>query len=130
MEDGTTIVDLPRLHLNPILHINVSQNSRWLVTCGRDKKIVVTDWMSNTRLASLKDHSDMVTYSIFCKNDNYLFTASEDKTVNIYHTYNWKNILKLNAGFSIDFLEFSIDNSFLLAFSKYPNKEGSGCCFW
>lgn len=106
-EDGSLVVNIPKVHKNPILHINVSRSTKWVVTCGRDKRAIVTDWMSNTRLALLKDHEDAVTFGTFCKDDAYLFTASTDKKINMYNTYNWHRVYKFKAGFEVDFIEFS-----------------------
>ena len=75
--------------------------------------------MSNTRLALLKDHIDAVTFGTFCKDDAYLFTASLDKKINMYNTYNWHRVYRFKADFEVDFIEFSQDETYLVAFKSY-----------
>lgn len=44
IEDGTKIDEIPNIHKNSILQLLVTNDNRFIITCGRDKKIKIYDW--------------------------------------------------------------------------------------
>jgi WD40 repeat protein len=62
-----------------------------LITCSKDKKVKVWDWMNRECIAELSRHSDEVT-SIVLTTDlsqSILFSGDKIGTVIAWHTSNW-----------------------------------------
>lgn len=43
--DGSVVVNQTAMHTNYIKHILVTRNSQTVITCGKDKKVKVWDWI-------------------------------------------------------------------------------------
>ena len=44
LEDGTKVDEAKNIHNNPILQILVTNDNRYIITSGKDKKVKVYDW--------------------------------------------------------------------------------------
>ena len=64
-DDGTVIDEIPKMHNKPILQIIIKYDretkQQQMITCSKDKKIKVWDWMNKTLEKTLSKHSDEVT---------------------------------------------------------------------
>jgi WD40 repeat protein len=59
-----------------------------LITCAKDKKIKVWDWMNKSLIATLAQHTDEVTSIVLTSDTNksILFSASLDMKIIAWHT--------------------------------------------
>ena len=60
LEDGSKLSDIKFLHTNPILQILVTKDGKYIITCGRDKKIKVYDWNNEINYKTLSAHTGHV----------------------------------------------------------------------
>jgi len=45
IEDGTVISRKTKIHNNPILQILMTNDNKQIITCSKDKKVKVFDWV-------------------------------------------------------------------------------------
>lgn len=71
-------------HTAAILCIAASQDGKFVVTGGKDKKLIVWDANTLKPLKVFTQHRDAVTSLAFRRGTNQLYTASKDRTVKIW----------------------------------------------
>ena len=83
------------MHANSILEIIMKYDSekkqQTLITCAKDKKIKVWDWMNKECLVTLSEHSEAITSIVLTKDarQSMLFSGSLDMRVVAWDTTNW-----------------------------------------
>ena len=71
-------------HVDAILCVAASQDGKFVVTGGRDRRIVVWDAATLTPLRVFSQHRDAVTGLAFRRGTNQLYSASKDRTIKIW----------------------------------------------
>ncbi|KAG8875143.1 pre-rRNA processing protein [Tulasnella sp. 331] len=71
-------------HTDEVLGLAISSDGRWLVSGGKDRRVVVWDAKEMKWVKSFTGHKDGVTSLVFRKNTHQLFTASFDRTIKLY----------------------------------------------
>ncbi|KAI5862834.1 WD40 repeat-like protein [Durotheca rogersii] len=71
-------------HLADILCVAASQDGKFVVTGGADKRLIVYDAKSLKPLRVFTHHRDAVTGLAFRRGTNQLYSASKDRTVKIW----------------------------------------------
>lgn len=79
----------------------VSRDAKTVITCGRDKKIKVWDWIKIKLLASLTGHDDCVESIVLSSDEKLLYSASLDMKVILWSMYTYNQIFTLNADFPL-----------------------------
>ncbi|KAJ1558599.1 pre-rRNA processing protein [Nowakowskiella sp. JEL0078] len=72
-------------HTDNVLCMDVSSDSKYLVTGGRDKLIYVWSVADNKRIGSFKQHRDSISGLTFRKGTNQLYSSSFDRTVKLWN---------------------------------------------
>src|SRR5258708_3571175 len=85
LTDGTYMGSILQIHKNPILCILATKDKKCLITSGRDKKIKVTDWMSQKTIATLQPHKDIIQVIVLTPNQTYLISGADDNSVALFH---------------------------------------------
>ncbi|KAK3378491.1 WD40-repeat-containing domain protein [Podospora didyma] len=73
-----------RGHTGPILTVKASQDGKYVVTGGIDKRLVVHNAEDLTPLRAFTQHRDAVTGLAFRRGTNQLFSCSKDRTVKVW----------------------------------------------
>ncbi|EKD16134.1 uncharacterized protein L3040_007776 [Drepanopeziza brunnea f. sp. 'multigermtubi'] len=71
-------------HVDTILTVAASQDGRFVVTGGKDRRIVVWDAATLTCLRVFHQHRDAVLGLAFRRGTNQLYSASKDRTIKIW----------------------------------------------
>lgn len=71
-------------HVDTILTIAASQDGKFVVTGGKDRRIVVWDAATLTCLRVFSQHRDSVCGLAFRRGTNQLYSASKDRTIKIW----------------------------------------------
>lgn len=71
-------------HTEAILSVAASQDGKFVVTGGRDRRIVVWDAESLKPLRVFTQHRDAVTGLVFRRGTNQLYSASKDRTIKVW----------------------------------------------
>lgn len=71
-------------HVDAILCVAASQDGKFVVTGGRDRRIVVWDASTLKPLRIFSQHRDSVTGLAFRRGTNQLYSASKDRTIKIW----------------------------------------------
>jgi ribosomal RNA-processing protein 9 len=71
-------------HVDAILTVAASQDGKFVVTGGRDRRIVVWDAETLKPLRVFSQHRDAVTGLAFRRGTNQLFSASKDRTIKVW----------------------------------------------
>ena len=71
-------------HTRPILCVAASEDGKFVVTGGQDKKLIVWDATTLKALKVFTMHRDAVTSVCFRRGTNQLFSASKDRTIKIW----------------------------------------------
>lgn len=71
-------------HTDAILCVAASQDGKFVVTGGRDHKIIVWDAATLEPLRVFSQHRDAVTGLAFRRGTNQLYSASKDRTIKIW----------------------------------------------
>ncbi|KAK3325574.1 WD40-repeat-containing domain protein [Apodospora peruviana] len=71
-------------HTGGILTVKASQDGKFVVTGGTDKRLVVHDAETLTPLRAFTQHRDAVTGLAFRRGTNQLFSSSKDRTVKVW----------------------------------------------
>jgi len=71
-------------HTRPILCVAASEDGKFVVTGGQDKKMIVWDAKTLKALKVFTMHRDSVTSVCFRRGTNQLFSASKDRTIKIW----------------------------------------------
>ena len=128
-DDGVKIDEIPKMHNNSILQILIryekAKKQQTLITCAKDKKIKVWDWINKKLLATLVSHTDEVT-TIALSNDSnqsMLFSGSLDKRVIAWHTSQYFKLFEVTCEHPLYTIRITTDNEMLIASSKMSNDE-------
>jgi len=71
-------------HVGSILTVRASQDGKFVVTGGADKRLVVHDAETLTPLRAFTQHRDAVTGLAFRRGTNQLFSSSKDRTIKVW----------------------------------------------
>ena len=71
-------------HVDTILTVAASQDGNFVVTGGKDRRIVVWDAATLKALRVFTQHRDAVTGLAFRRGTNQLYSASKDRTIKIW----------------------------------------------
>jgi ribosomal RNA-processing protein 9 len=71
-------------HVDTILTVAASQDGKFVVTGGKDRKIIVWDTASLKCLRVFTQHRDAVTGLAFRRGTNQLYSSSKDRTIKIW----------------------------------------------
>jgi ribosomal RNA-processing protein 9 len=71
-------------HTGAILSVAASQDGKFVVTGGRDKRIIVWDAESLKPLKVFAEHRDAVIGLAFRRGTNQLYSASRDRTIKVW----------------------------------------------
>jgi ribosomal RNA-processing protein 9 len=73
-----------RGHVDSILTVAASQDGKFVVTGGKDRKIIVWDANTLKPLRLFSQHRDSVTGLAFRRGTNQLFSSSKDRTIKVW----------------------------------------------
>jgi ribosomal RNA-processing protein 9 len=73
-----------RGHTDAILCVAASQDGKYVVTGGRDRRIVVWDAATLEVLRVFSQHRDAVTSLAFRRGTNQMYSASKDRTIKVW----------------------------------------------
>lgn len=71
-------------HVDKILCVAASQDGKYVVTGGKDRKIIVWDAITLKCLRVFTQHRDSVTGLVFRRGSNQLYSSSKDRTIKIW----------------------------------------------
>ncbi|ROV91473.1 hypothetical protein VSDG_07157 [Cytospora chrysosperma] len=71
-------------HTGPILKVAASQDGKFVVTAGADRRMVVHDAETLKPLRAFHQHRDAVTGLAFRRGTNQLYSCSKDRTVKVW----------------------------------------------
>jgi ribosomal RNA-processing protein 9 len=71
-------------HTGPILKVAASQDGKFVVTAGADRRMVVHDAETLKPLRAFTQHRDAVTGLAFRRGTNQLYSSSKDRTVRVW----------------------------------------------
>jgi len=71
-------------HVDNILCVSASQDGKFVVTGGKDKRIIVWDTETLKCLRVFTQHRDAVTGLAFRRSTNQLYSSSKDRTIKIW----------------------------------------------
>lgn len=75
------------------------KDNEHIITCGKDKKVKVYNWITEKQVANLVSHSLTVNSIVLSPDQNYLFSGAEDKKIIMWHTARWTELCVLNSPF-------------------------------
>ncbi|KAG9232612.1 WD40-repeat-containing domain protein [Amylocarpus encephaloides] len=71
-------------HIDSILTVAASQDGKFVVTGGKDRRIIVWDASTLTPLRIFSQHRDAVTGLAFRRGTNQLYSSSKDRTIKVW----------------------------------------------
>jgi ribosomal RNA-processing protein 9 len=71
-------------HVSDILTVAASQDGKYVVTGGRDRRIIIWDASNLTPLRVFTQHRDAVTGLAFRRGTNQLYSSSKDRTIKVW----------------------------------------------
>lgn len=71
-------------HTGPILKVAASQDGKYVVTAGADRRMVVYDAETLKPIRAFHQHRDAVTGLAFRRGTNQLYSCSKDRTVKVW----------------------------------------------
>jgi len=84
-------------HVGQILCVAVSDDGKFVVTGGDDKRIVV--WDSNLKpLRVFTHHRDAVTGLVFRRNSHQMYSCSKDRTIRVWVSFSALGFLVSGGG--------------------------------
>ncbi|CDW74847.1 wd-40 repeat protein [Stylonychia lemnae] len=119
MTDSTLILSIESMHVNPINQILNWNNGKKIITCSKDKKIKI--WNLSTKQLDLSfppQHLSSVEALVLSNNQKFMFSCSLDMTVGVWCMKRFKLLAQLNSTIKINDLQFSDDQSYLVAFGE------------
>ncbi|KAJ3128479.1 pre-rRNA processing protein [Nowakowskiella sp. JEL0407] len=72
-------------HTDHIFSMDVSSDSKYLATGGKDNLIYIWNVLDNKRIGSFKQHRDAISGLAFRKGSNQLYSGSYDRTVKLWN---------------------------------------------
>ena len=121
--DGSEVVNSTAMHTNYIFQVLVTRDSKTVITCGKDKKIKVWDWIKQSLTYTLLLHEEAVESIAMSADQRILFSAGLDYKVGIWNLNSGYLLGTLTTKFPIRSLYLSDDNDFLIAASKASSSE-------
>lgn len=82
--DGSVVINATAMHNNYITQLIVSRDSKTVISCSRDKKVKVWNWIKQTLTATLMFHDQSVESIALTSNEEVLFSASLDRKVGMW----------------------------------------------
>lgn len=71
-------------HTGPILKVAASQDGKYVVTAGADRRMVVHDAETLKPIRAFSQHRDAVTGLAFRRGTNQIYSCSKDRTVKVW----------------------------------------------
>ncbi|PSS02478.1 WD40-repeat-containing domain protein [Coniella lustricola] len=71
-------------HTGPILKVAASQDGKYVVTAGADRRMVVHDAATLKPIRAFSQHRDAVTGLAFRRGTNQIYSCSKDRTVKVW----------------------------------------------
>lgn len=71
-------------HTGPILKVAASQDGKFVVTAGADRRMVVHDAATLKPIRAFSQHRDSVTGLVFRRGTNQIYSCSKDRTVKVW----------------------------------------------
>ncbi len=104
-------------HKNGVNGVLFSRNNKYLITFGKDQKVMVWDPVAYEKVDTLLGHNDSIKKVVFSPNNRYLATIGEDNAVKLWDIASWSNMFTLAVGKNISELAFSGDEKRLFIIS-------------
>jgi len=99
-------------------HIVFSPDAQRLVSCGEDGKVIVWDFPTRQRIATLTDHRGWVNWVDYSPDGKWFATASQDQTVIIWDAVTLQKAAVLREHLSgVSTVTFSPDGKWLVSTS-------------
>jgi WD40 repeat protein len=118
-DDGVQIDEIPKMHTKSILQILImydkTSKQQHLITCSKDKKIKVWDWMSKSLEYTLSGHGDEVNSICLNADQSMLFSASQDCRLVAWHTSNFEKMFEIEFEHPLYTIRLTNDNEVLVA---------------
>ena len=116
--DGSIVSQIAGMHTNYILQFLLTRDSKKLISCSKDKKIKVWDWIKQECIATFSGHEDSVESIVLNSTEELLFSASGDKKVIMWSISQHFPLCTFTTQFPIRTLTLTDDDTVLLASSR------------
>lgn len=123
MFDGSVVTNMTAMHTNYILQLLVTRDSKQVITCSKDKKIKIWDWIKGSLSTTLMRHEDSVESIKLSPDETILFSAGLDKKIILWSMLSHTELCTLQAELPIRTLSLTADNDFLVAETKPGEKD-------
>jgi WD40 repeat protein/DNA-binding winged helix-turn-helix (wHTH) protein len=118
-------------HAAAVRRVTFSPGGKRLVSGSEDGTVVVWDFESRLRIATLKDHTDFVTSVAFSPDGKQFASGSRDTTVIVWDSSTLKKIAVLDCQNPVSGIAFSPDGKSLAAASgSGSDSSGGGTVVW
>jgi WD40 repeat protein/serine/threonine protein kinase len=116
VSEGWEEVLLSDGHTGAALQVVFSPNGKYLVSTGRDKKVIVWDFERRERRALLSEHTEPVFAIAFSPDGRWLATGGDDRKLIVWNVTTWEKAAELNGHSNkITAVGFSPDNRLLVS---------------
>lgn len=123
MFDGSVVTNMTAMHTNYILQLLVTSDSKQVITCSKDKKIKIWDWIKGSLTTTLMRHEDSVESIKLSPDETILFSAGLDKKIILWSMLSHTELCTLQAELPIRTLTLTADNDYLVAETKPGEKD-------
>lgn len=130
MFDGSVVTNMSRMHTDCILQLLVTRDCNKVITCSKDKKIKVWDWIKKSLIATLLKHEESVESIKLSQDERILFSGSLDKKVVLWSMESYSELCTLSCNAPIRTLYLTVENDFLLAETKPTPDYAKSLYFW